>query len=148
MWLRGDSRGWVQKGIVYPVDPIMEQADRARLRYDPFTFPRDERHPAGELMGKGAQSLGAFIHALHVGRWHLHVFLGFTPVPLPRIVKALKDRVRRGLGYRRPIWTEGYDHRFSFDIRSAFNRIDYIRRHNLEDGLPRDPWGFIVLFNP
>ena len=148
MWLRGDARGWVQKGIVFPADPILQQADRARLLHEPFTFARPQRTLAGELIGEAARSLGAVLHALHVGRWHLHLLVAYLPVPLPRIVKTLKDRVRRGLGYRRPIWVEGYDHRFCFDVNTMMNRINYICRHNVEDGLPQDPWGFIVPYLP
>ena len=144
MWLRGDARGWVDKGVVYPPDAALREEDRARLRYDPFTFPREQRSRAGELAGAGASSVGAVVHALHVGRWHVHILIGYVPVPLPRIAKALKDQMRRGLGYRRPIWAQGYDHRFCFDSQSLRNRIDYIQRHNLQDGLPRDPWRFIV----
>ena len=143
-WLRGDARGWVRDGIVFPPDPVLEERDRGRLLHLPFTFPKDQRFLAGELVGEAAKALGAIIHALHIGSWHLHVLLGYVAVPFPRIVKTLKDRVRRGLGYRRPIWVTGYDHRFCFDVSSMRNRITYIRTHNVEDGLPPDPWGFIV----
>jgi sugar phosphate isomerase/epimerase len=89
--------------------------------------------------------MGGQVHALHVGRWHMHFVIGYMQVPLSEIVKATKEAVRVGLGYRRAIWAAGYDKRFCFDARSLVNRIEYVRKHNLEDGLPLDPWDFIVL---
>jgi hypothetical protein len=145
-WLRGDARGSVRKGAVLPPDPVLEAADRELLRFDPFAFSRELRDPAGALVGEAARKLGAPIHALHIGRWHLHTVIGYASVPVPQIVKSFKDRVRRGLGFRRPIWVAGYDHRFCFDVPSMNNRIEYVRRHNREDGLPQDPWDFIIPF--
>jgi hypothetical protein len=143
-WLRGDARGSVREGTVLPPDPVLEAADRRRLRFEPFTFPRELRHRAGTLIGEAARKLNLAVHALHIGRWHLHTVIGYAPVPLPRIVKSFKDAVRRGLGFRRPIWVAGYDHRFCFDVSTMLNRVEYVRRHNREDGLPQDPWDFTV----
>ena len=143
IWLRGDARGWVSKGIVLPPDPVLEEADRKRLRYPPFTFPRAKRLPAGALVGEAIHGLGGSVYALCVGSWHLHLVTGYMHVPVSEIVKIAKEKVRMGLGYRRAIWVAGYDRRFCFDQDSLLARIDYVRKHNVEDGLPPEPWDFI-----
>jgi hypothetical protein len=35
-WLRGDARGWVDDGIIFPSDPQLEDADRGRMKYPPY----------------------------------------------------------------------------------------------------------------
>ena len=143
-WLRGDARGWVDKGIVYPPDPTVEAGDRKRLRHSPFRFPRAVRLRAGSFAGEAVHRLGGRVHALFVGSWHVHLVTGYLHVPIPQIIKALKGEIRVGMGYRRPIWGGGYDKRFCYDERSLSSRIEYVRSHNVEDALPPDPWSFIV----
>ena len=142
-WLRGDARGWVDEGIVFPPDPPLEAADRARLRYPPFQFPCDEHHAAGAFVGAAVEDLGGRVYALHVGSWHIHLVTGYVHVPVAQVTKAVEDRVRNGLRYRRAIWTGGYDKRFCFDRESVAHRVAYVRKHNLRDGLPADPWPFV-----
>jgi hypothetical protein len=60
----------------------------------------------------------------------------------------MKDAVRWALKPDRPIWAADYDKRFCFTAPSVINRIDYVERHNLEDGLPRRPWNFIREWHP
>jgi hypothetical protein len=40
-WLRGDQRHWVEDGILYPPNPTLESADRARMKHPEFLFPQD-----------------------------------------------------------------------------------------------------------
>jgi hypothetical protein len=143
-WLRGDVRGWVDEGKVLPPDPQLEAHDRGRLRYPPFLLPRDRRRKAGMLIGQVIAGLDAKVYALTVGSWHVHVVVSPLRTPLSEVVKLLKEGVRTGLAYRRAIWGGGYDKRFCFDRESLDARIEYVRKHNVEDGLPPDPWGFIV----
>ena len=144
MWLRGDVRGWIDKGKVLPPEPRLEAWDRANLRYPPFVLPPEQRFSTGELVGEVVAGLDAKVHALTVGSWHVHVVLSHADTPLSEVIKLLKEGVRTGLGYRRAIWGVGYDKRFCFDRRSLLGRIEYVRKHNVEDGLPPDPWDFIV----
>ncbi|HUU60376.1 MAG TPA: hypothetical protein VMZ50_12585 [Phycisphaerae bacterium] len=144
MWMRGDLRQWVEKAKVWPRDPVLEARDRGRLRYPPFLLPQEQRLTAGDLIGEVVAGLKAKVHALTVGSWHVHVVISYVNTPLCEVIKLLKERVRMGLSYRRAIWGGGYDKRFCFDRQSLQARIDYVREHNVEDGLPPDPWDFIV----
>jgi hypothetical protein len=148
-WLRGDRRGWVEDGQIFPADPDLESADRARLKHPPFLFPRDQLHEVGRFIGESVTSrLQLSIFALTVGTWHVHMVVSASRRPIADVVKCAKDAARHGLMLSRPIWTEGYDKRFCFDVKSARNRIGYVERHNDRHGLPPQPWSFIIPFTP
>jgi hypothetical protein len=144
-WLRGDRRGWVDDGIVFPADPELESADRDRLKYPVCTFPKNRLLDIGTMIGESLNARKqAAILALHVGTWHVHFVLGSTTHDMGDIAKCAKDAVRWGLRIDRPIWTDGYDKRFCFDDQSTRNRVRYVERHNVEMGLPARPWQFIT----
>jgi hypothetical protein len=144
-WLRGDRRGWVDDGIIYPADAELETADRARMKHPPFHFPREQLLEIGAFIGKSlTERIELPIYALHVGTWHVHLVVGATHHPIGDVVKCAKDAVRYGLMVYRPIWTDGYDKRFCFDARAAIARIRYVERHNEAHGLPAKPWPFIT----
>jgi len=147
-WLRGDRRGWVDHGEIFPVDPILESADRARMKHPPYLFPRDQLFEVGRHIGESLTTrLGLNIYALTIGAWHAHFVIGPAHVPLGDVVRTAKDAARYGLAiFDRPIWTDGYDKRFCFDARSVRNRIAYVERHNLRHGWPARLWPFITEF--
>ena len=37
-WLRGDMRGYVEDGVVYPANPPLHAADAARMKYPVYHF--------------------------------------------------------------------------------------------------------------
>lgn len=144
-WLRGDRRGWVDDGVVLPADPVLESQDRWRMKHPPYQFQQEQLLHVGDHLGRGLiDQLKVRLFALTVQSWHVHYVVGPTPVDIATIVKTAKERVRRGLRERRPVWGNGYDKRFCFDERSLQNRIAYVERHNLEMNLPARPWDFIT----
>lgn len=144
-WLRGDRRGWVDDGIIYPANPELEFSDRNRLKYPVYQFPQDRLLDVGAMIGDSLISRKQVaILALHVGTWHLHIVVGATTHDSGDISKCAKDAARWGLRIDRPIWTDGYDKRFCFDYPSTRNRVRYVERHNIEAGLPARPWDFIT----
>ncbi|HVT88311.1 MAG TPA: hypothetical protein VHD56_05630 [Tepidisphaeraceae bacterium] len=143
-WLRGDARGWVDDGIVFPADPQLESADRARLKHSPFYFDGGIRHDVGEAIGVSLiERLNQVILAMCVQSWHVHFVTAASVQDVSKIVKCAKDAVRWKMRIGRPIWATDYDKRFCFDAHLVRVRIDYVERHNLRDGLPRRPWSFI-----
>lgn len=50
-WLRGDRRGWVENGVIFPPDPVLETADRARMLHDPFFFADEQWYEIGDWLG-------------------------------------------------------------------------------------------------
>jgi hypothetical protein len=143
-WLRGDQCGWVTDGIVMPSDPVLEARDRELLKYEPFRFPKDDLLRVGQMIGDSLrQRLKCRILALTVQTWHMHLVVAATPHSVASVVKCAKEAVRWGLRLNRPLWTDGYDKRFCFDIETLRTRIAYVERHNLELGWPEKPWDFI-----
>ena len=131
-WLRGDRRGWVDNGVVFPPSPEIEAADRQRMKHPVFLFDPAQFIPVGELIGRLLRErLGLRLLALTVQTWHVHTVVAATEHPIEEIVKCAKDAVRWGLRPGRPIWSDGYDKRFCFEDKSVHNRIEYVERHNL-----------------
>jgi hypothetical protein len=148
-WLRGNKRGWVDAGQIFPPDPELEAADRLRMKHPPYLFPRDRMLEVGHFIGTSLiERLNLQLFALTVGTWHVHFVIGPSGHPIGDVVRCAKDAARYGLTLYRPIWTEGYDKRFCFDIPSARNRIQYVQRHNERYGLPPNPWPFLTIFSP
>lgn len=144
-WLRGDARGWVDDGRIYPADPELEAADRQRMKYEPFVFASDQLFDIGTALGESLQTrLKQQILALTVQTWHIHFVVSDSEQPIAQVVKCAKESVRYRLRVGRPIWTESYDKRFCFDAATLQNRVQYVERHNLERGLPSRPWPFII----
>jgi hypothetical protein len=149
IWLRGDQRGWVEDGKLMPPDPIIEAHDRRLMTEEPFLFPRPDLLGIGNMIGNSLRSrLKQRILALTMQTWHSHFVVVATDQPIAKIVKCAKDAVRWGLRANRPIWTERYDNRFCFDEASVQARINYVERHNLENGWPAKPWDFLEPFSP
>ena len=130
-WLRGDQRGWVDDGQILPENPIIEEADRKRMKHPVFLFEEDQFYEVGDFIGKSlTERLNLRVWALAVQSWHVHLLIGATTHSVADVVKCTKDSVRWGLRPNRPIWTEGYDKRFCFDEKTLWNRIHYIEKHN------------------
>lgn len=144
-WLRGDHRGWVDEGRTLPPDPVLEDADRQRMKHDVLLFPRDNWLDIGNAIGRSLiDRAGLRILALTVRSWHVHFVIGITDRKPAVIAKCAKDAARYHLRPGRPIWTHGYDKRFCYDEQAVMSRILYVERHNTEVGLPPQPWDFLV----
>lgn len=147
-WLRGDRRGWVSDAETLPPEPLLEDADRRRLKHEPFLFDASQLLDVGQMIGDSLiERKDATILALTVGTWHCHYIVGATQHSVADIVKCTKEAVRYGLRAGRPIWTADYDKRFCFDTDSILARVRYVERHNEREGWPAPPWQFITDVN-
>lgn len=144
-WLRGDQRGWVEDGIVMPPEPMLELAEYDRLAYPPFHFDKQQLLSIGQMICESLhERLKLRLLALTVQTWHIHFVMPATTILLPQVVKCVKDAVRYGLNVGRPIWTEGYDHRFCFDWERLHDRVHYVERHNEREGWLSQPWPLLM----
>ncbi len=150
-WLRGDLRGWIDAGRVMPPNPVLERADRSRMKHDMYLFDSERLLDIGEAIGQSLlERMPLRIYAMTIRTWHVHVVVSDTEVALGAVVKCIKDAARWHLRPGRPIWGEGYDKRFCFNEASLRARIEYVERHNVKTGWPPRPWDFIESpsFNP
>ena len=144
-WIRGDLRGWIDAGRIMPPDPVLERADRKRMKHPMYLFDSERLAEIGEAIGRSLlKRMPVRIYAMTVGTWHVHVVVSDTPAALSDIVKCIKDAARWHLRPGRPIWGDRYDKRFCFDEAALRARIEYVERHNVQIGRPRRPWEFIV----
>jgi len=147
-WLRGDCRGWVDDGIVFPPDPDLERGERERMKHPAFLFEREKLLDVGAMIGESLGSrLRLTILALTVNTWHIHLITASSPHDPPAIMKCAKEAVRYGLRPGRPIWADDYDKRYCFDEITLQNRVSYVERHNLAHGWPPRPWPFIAEYS-
>ncbi len=143
-WLRGDQRGWVDDGVVLPPNPIIEAADRARMKHSMFTFHPEQLLSIGQAIGESLRSRMLLrLLALTVQTWHVHLAISATTRSLSEIVKCANDAARWHLRLDRPLWTAKYDKRFCFSTNSVIARINYVEKHNPRLGFPARPWPFI-----
>jgi hypothetical protein len=143
-WLRGDARGWVDQGVVFPPDPVLEIADRERMARPLYRFPEDAWFQVGQWIGMSLKDrLHARLLAMTVQAWHVHIVSWADELVVADFVKCAKDAVRWGLRLKRPIWGEGYDKRYCYEAAVVRARIDYVERHNVARERPRKPWDFI-----
>jgi hypothetical protein len=144
-WLRGDARGWTDEGKIWPPNPCLESVDRGRMKHSPFVFDEAQGFEIGAAIGASLRSrLNQRLLALTVQTWHMHFVVSDSDRPVADVVKCAKDAVGYFLRAGRPIWTDNYDKRFCFDEQSLLNRIQYVERHNTENGLLPRPWPFVV----
>ena len=139
-WLRGDARGWVQDGLVFPVDPTLHFADQRRMKHPAFLFDDESLLEVADILVRAlVENLGLAVYAMTVQRWHSHFIVGPTGRDIGSVIKWAKAAPRWKLRRDRPLWADGYDQRWRFDARSVQTRIEYVERHNLRHGWDRRP---------
>src|SRR5262245_12269003 len=88
-WLRGDSRPWVDDGVIYPPDPILQANDQERMAHSEYRFAVPDFLQVGQWIG---ESLIARKHqrmlAMTVQSWHVHIVICATNVPIADVVKC------------------------------------------------------------
>ncbi len=140
-WLRGDRRGWVEDGVVFPADVEREVADREGMEHAPWRFAREDLElVGGAILASLRERMRVGVGALTVQTWHVHVVIGPTERNVADLVKCAKDAARYRLRPGRPIWTDGYDKRFCFDEAALVARMAYVERHNVATFGVARPW--------
>jgi hypothetical protein len=143
-WLRGDARGWVDDGIVFPAQPALQAWDRSQMKRAPYLFPRDQWFDVGRAMGESLiERLGVRIWAWTLQSWHSHGVVGSTRHDIADVIKCIKDAARWYLRVDRPIWAVDYDKRFCFDWPTVGSRVRYVEKHNTANGWDPKLWAFI-----
>jgi len=132
-----------------PSEPELHHRDQERLAHEPFLFEKARLLDVGGMIGESLRGrLKLRILALAVQVWHLHFVVAASGHVAAIIAKCAKDAVRWGLRPGRPIWTEGFDKRYCFQWDILRARIEYVERHNTEQGLRAQPWDFIEPVSP
>ena len=131
-WLQGDKRGYVKDGVIREGNPKLQCANKEHQLQDAVFLSKAQREIVRKGITEETKALGHHVHALSVGRDHVHVVLEYNPEPVSRIVALYKKAGRMALkraGHNGRIWTRGYDKRFCFDRDSLHRRITYVQNH-------------------
>jgi hypothetical protein len=144
-WLRGDARGWVEDGVIFPAEPQLAAWDRDRMKHAPYLFPREQWLGVGQAIGESLRDrLNVRVHALTVQGWHVHGLIGATRHDVGEVIKCAKEAARWHVNVDQPIWSDGYDKRWCFQWPVAGARMRYVQRHNIRNGWDADPWPFLT----
>ena len=95
-WLPGDVRGYVERGVVLPGDPMRLEHARQRMGdRPPVLFSVEQQSVAFDALGRACDEFGYRLTDASVESWHLHWIVehGFDPVAT--MVGRLKNRIRQ-----------------------------------------------------
>jgi hypothetical protein len=127
-WLPGDLRGYVDKGVILPGDPVLLELASKLMTGEPVYLTEDEQHIAFDALVRAADEFGYDLLEASIESWHAHWLIDHKFDAVEVMVGRLKSRMRQQVDRGR-IWTRGYDARYCFDDDSKNGRRQYIRRH-------------------
>lgn len=127
-WLPGDRRGYVDKGVILPGDPVLLDLARRLLKSEPVYLTAEEQNIAFDALVRAADEFGYNLLEVSIESWHAHWLIDQKFDAVEVMVGRLKTRMRQAVNRGR-IWTSGYDSRYCFDDDSINGRRRYIRNH-------------------
>ena len=155
-WLHGDPRGSWKDGRLIGPDPFLHEQSQRLMSHDAVVLDQHERDMVAESFGRTIRSYGYRAFTATIGATHVHVVFGPLSDPFSTVVARMKKQAsnvvlsaRRSRGHNAgpTMWTKRPFPRFLFDENHVLNGIEYVRRHNLRAGLPKDPYPWIVAWS-
>jgi REP element-mobilizing transposase RayT len=151
-WLHGDPHGSWKDGRLIEPNPLLLQSMEASMTSDAEKLSFDEIELAADAFGTVCLRGGHRVLAATVRPIHCHLVFAPLTTSIDRVVGWLKRQsasavfaARRSRGSLTPrhLWTERRFVTFMTEEDHLLNTIEYVRRHNLETGLPADPYSWI-----
>lgn len=140
-WLRGDSRGWVDEGIIKPPNALLRLADESSMNHPAFLFQEDALLGVGQrICEKLLERNNLRLLALTIQTWHVHMVVPATRIQLAHIVKETKESARFLILPCQPMWTTKCDKRFCYNWQNLKDRVEYVEAHNERMGWAKQPW--------
>jgi hypothetical protein len=72
-WLQGSKKGYVKNGITLKANPELEESNKALLKHDKITIPKNIRMIIKNAILKEAEEIGQKVFALAVCSNHVHI---------------------------------------------------------------------------
>jgi len=151
-WLHGDPRGSWKDGRLIGPDPLLEQSAVQGMGGPEERLSSDEIKLVADAFGDVCREGKHRVLAATIQPLHAHLVFAPLKLPIERVIGWLKrqsaaavfeSRRARGLAAPRHLWTDRRFVVFIDDETYLFNTIEYVRRHNLEVGLPADPFPWV-----
>lgn len=135
-WLPGDERGWVTDRTNVFGEP-MHRADHRRLAQSegllggrPVVFDDSQRRVVDAAIRRACSDRGWKVGALNVRTNHVHVVVGSSDSPPPRVMTYLKARSTKALADAgHPIlkpWARAGSHRIVWNETALAAMVDYV----------------------
>jgi REP element-mobilizing transposase RayT len=134
-WLPGDERGYVKRRKVLPANPKLNQASRNLQKSTTLILNLRQKTIIRKAILQEAEKIGHKIEALAVCTNHIHLAARPCRENIEEIVSRYKNIAMFALrkhGRTGRIWTRGFDKRFCFNERSLKQRIEYVKKHDIE----------------
>ncbi len=131
-WLQGDKRGYVKNGKILEPSAELEKRNRNSLKYEPVKLNALQKQIVGNAIRNKAEELGQKILALVVYSNHVHLVTRKTLISVEKSVSYYKNAARvalRNKGFKKRLWSRGYDKRLFFNEEKLKKRIEYVLRH-------------------
>jgi hypothetical protein len=156
-WVHGDWRGSWRQGQLIGPDPFLEETIRQHMTADAVVLDRVEQVLVATAFGRVIRQRGYRAYAAAIRGTHAHVVFGPLYENIMTVYASLRRRAsadgcarRRQMQREVPrhLWTSGRFPVYIFDEDHLHNAINYVRQHNLEIGLPADPYDWIEPLYP
>jgi ATP-dependent DNA helicase RecG len=145
-WLHGDERGSInRKGKTHrqkhlQPDPLLEAANRRRLKYEPITLDDAQRQCVDAAIRSDCGLRDRDVRALNVRTTHVHAVIAAADSH-ERVLNDIKTWATRalrdaGLVGNRPVWASGGYQQACASPEAVGNAIDYVR-HGQSPDLPK-----------
>lgn len=158
-WLQGSKKGYVKNGTILPANAELEKSNKALLKRDEITIPKNLRIIVKNAILKEAADIGQKVYAIAVRSNHVHIVVesvskrcGYS---VGRFKKAATKELRK-YGYNDKVWTKGlvlrseamlrrvaFDKRYCHSEQELGKKIKYVQRHENLDFSPLHCGGFI-----
>lgn len=154
-WLPGDERGSIDRfhniyrGPRVPVNPVLEQQARAKLKSDPLILDARKRKAVKDAILEVCENREWFLRAINVRTNHAHTVVSIGLIKPSRALNAFKGYGTRKLRerslwlYPHSPWAERGSKRWLWTPSDVENACDYVingQGHDLRDF---DNWGKI-----
>ncbi len=131
-WLQGNKRRYVKDGEILEPNAELEKSNRNSLKFEPVKLNALQKKFVENAIRNKAEELGQKILALVVYSNHVHLVVRKTLTSVEKSVSYYKNAARialRNEGFRKRLWSRGYDKRFCFNDEELKKKIEYVVRH-------------------
>lgn len=132
-WLQGDARGYTKDKKQMGPNPAIYRANLAQLAQPQVTLTQIQQDIITDAINTESQTLGQKIHAVAVGRHHIHLVTSCGQLTAQQAVAHYKVAAHRALkanGFEGKLWTRSFSKRFCFDEEQIRTVIKYVAEHN------------------
>jgi len=124
-WLQGDKRKYVKNGQILAPNPSLENKNKENMKYPKVSLTTSQRKIIEIAFIEESAELNQNIHAIAVGRSHIHLVTDCNFISASSAVSHYKNAARLAIeskGFVGRLWTKGFSVRYCFDEKNRHNR--------------------------